>query len=346
METWQSPGALVRFLLVQAIVQWIRRRLMSGDIPLAALVAAVLAAWRELVASGEMSEQTLNRFGQLLHRFETFTAVRGAPMADDVSPAVAALFIDAHGRTRHGHVAPASLSTRHLRRSVLRMCFATARRLGLADSDPTRDIDLPPRVTGETRPLDEAEAVELRHAAEFTDRPTRHAAAAALALAGGFSGEIGHITPADVDLAAARVWMHGSSKTRPRWCPLDAWGTQVLASRAAHILAITPTGGDPRRLRFAVSPRNGTDEQIQARVCVALRDLLKRIGLGSDNAVRPASITACAGWETFARTGRIEAAALLLGMASLDSTAALIGHDWQPTTTGDDSTQDEGGRDA
>ncbi|MFD7980596.1 hypothetical protein [Streptomyces sp. NPDC059071] len=48
------------------------------------------------------------------------------------------------------------------------MCFASAHRLGLADTDPTRDIDLPPRVTGETRPLDEAEAVELRAAAEFT----------------------------------------------------------------------------------------------------------------------------------------------------------------------------------
>jgi hypothetical protein len=48
-------------------------------------------------------------------------------------------------------------------------------------------------VTSRTRPLNEAEAVELRLAAETTDRPTRHAAAAALALAGGFSGEIGHI---------------------------------------------------------------------------------------------------------------------------------------------------------
>ncbi|WP_157878834.1 integrase [Streptomyces sp. CT34] len=242
---------------------------------------------------------------------------------------VAGQFIDAYGRTRHGHVADASLSTRHLRRSVLRMCFATALSLGLTDADPTRDIRLPPRVVGETRPLDEAEAVELRHAADFGDRPTRHAAAAALALAGGFSGEIGHISPMDLDLPTARVWMHGSSKTRPRWCPLDAWGAQVLAARAHHIHATTP-GCELRRLRLAVSPRNGTCEQIQARVCVALRDLLKRIGLTADQAVRPASITAYAGWETFTRTHRIEAAARHLGMSSLDSTAALIGHHWRP----------------
>lgn len=338
VETWPSLGALVRFLLVQAAVQWIRRRLMADDIPLAALVTAVLAAWQELVANGEMSEQTLSRFGQLLHRFEAFAAVRGAPLADDVGPAVAGQFVDAHGRTRHGHAAPASLSTRHLRRSVLRMCFATARRLGCADTDPTRDLELPPRVTGETRPLDEAEAVELRLAAEFTDRPTRHAAACALALAGGFSGEIGHITPADLDLAAARVWMHGSTKTRPRWCPLDAWAVQVLATRADHLRAAAPPERDPGRLPLVVSARNGTAEQIQARVCVALRDLLKRIGLGADKTVRPASITAYAGWETFTRTGRIEAAALQLGMASLDSTAALIGHDWHTLSDLSDAT--------
>ncbi|MGW0825200.1 hypothetical protein [Streptomyces sp. NPDC002845] len=128
-------------------------------------------AWQDLVARGEMSEQTLSRFGQLLHRFEAFATVRGAPLVTDLTPAIAGQFVDAHGRTRHGHVAPASLSTRHLRRSVLRMRFSTARRLGLTDTDPARDLDLPPRVTGETRSLDEAEAVELRLAAEFTDPP-------------------------------------------------------------------------------------------------------------------------------------------------------------------------------
>ncbi|MEW1754581.1 hypothetical protein [Streptomyces angustmyceticus] len=306
---------------------------MADEVPLAAAVTAVLAAWQELVARGEMSPQTLSRFGQLLRRFEAFAAVRGAPLLADVDAAVAAQFIDAHGHTRHRHVAPASLSTRHLRRSVLRMCFATARRLALTDTDPTRDIDLPARLCGATRPLDEAEAVELRRAADFTDRPTRHSAAAALALAGGFSGEIGHIAPRDIDLACARVWMHGSAKTQPRWCPLDAWSAQVLAARAHHLHATAPPEQAPHRLRLAVSVRGGTDEQVQARVCVALRDMLKRIGLGADRSVRPASITAYAGRAVFTATGRIEVAARHLGMASLDSTAALIGYQWRAEAT-------------
>ncbi|QKV93014.1 integrase [Streptomyces sp. NA02950] len=306
---------------------------MAAEVPLAVAVVAVLTAWQDLVRRGEMSEQTLSRFGQLLRRFEAFAAARGAVLLAEADAALAAQFIDAHGRTRHRHIAPASLSTRHLRRSVLRMCFTTARRLALTDSDPTRDIDLPPRLCGATRPLDEAEAVELRRAAQFTGHPTRHAAAVALALAGGFSGEIGHIGPHHLDLVCARVWMHGSAKTRPRWCLLDAWGAQVVAARAHHIRTTAPPDTARHRLRLAVSPRNGTDEQVQARVCVALRDVLKRIGLGADTAIRPASITAYAGWETFTATGRIEVAARRLGMASLDSTAALIGHQWQAPTT-------------
>ncbi|MFJ7629811.1 hypothetical protein ACIQZN_25270 [Streptomyces sp. NPDC097595] len=316
---------------------------MAGDPTLADTVSEVLADWQDLVARGEMSEQTLSRFGQLLHRFEAFAVVRGTQLLGDLDTALAAQFIDAHGRTRHGKVAPASLPTRHLRRSVLRMCFTTARRLGLTDTDPTRDIDLPPRTTGETRPLDEAEAVELRRAAEFTHHATRHAAAAALALAGGFSGEIGHITPADLDLQTARVWLHGSTKTQPRWCPLDTWATHVLTARAHHIQATAPPGHDPLHLPLTVSSRNGTPEQIQARVCVALRDLINRIGLGADTAVRPASITAYAGRETLTRTRHIEAAARRLGMTSLDSTAALIGHNWRAHTDNNHTPAHNGG---
>ncbi|MER5729673.1 hypothetical protein ABT084_15255 [Streptomyces sp. NPDC002138] len=301
---------------------------MAGETSLPVCLARVLDAWQDLVAQGEMSEQTFGRFSQLLNRFEHYATAHGVLEFRAVGESLAAAFIDAHGRTRHGHVAPATAATRHLRRSVLRMCFTTARELQLIETDPTWHIDLPPRVKGSTRPLNDDETVALRRAAEFVERPTRHAAAAALALAGGFSGEIGHIRPADIDLGGHRVWMHGSTKTLPRWCPLDTWGLRVLGARNRYLERATAYGQTP----FAVSGRAGSDEQVQARVCVALRDLLKRIGLAADQAVRPASITAYAGWATFTRTGRIEAAARHLGMASLDSTAALIGHHWQTPT--------------
>ncbi|MCM8555476.1 hypothetical protein [Streptomyces sp. STCH 565 A] len=303
-------------------------------------VARVLEVWAAMAARGEMSPQTLSRFSQLLDRFVRFARARGAVELGAVTPGIAAMFVDAHGHTRQALVAPAAPATRHLRRSVLRMFYTTARELGLTDTDPTYGLELPPRTTGGTRPLSEDEAVALRHASEFTERPTRHAAAAALALAGGFSGEIGHVGPRHLDVARARVWLHGSTKTTPRWCPLDTWGLRVLTARSEHVHAAANSLYPQEALRLAVSPRTGNDEQIQARVCVALRDLLKAIGLGADKRVRPASVTAYAGAEALAATGRIEAAACLLGMSSLDSTAALIGHDWRTADTEETTPKD------
>lgn len=303
-----------------------------GDTPLAHAVDQVLIEWKLLTETGEMSAQTVAKFGLLLHRFRRYAATQDASTLTAVSPTIALLFINAHGRNRRGRIAPAGIATRHLRRSVLRMFFRTARGLGLTTDDPTRDIALPPRTPTGTRPLSDDEVVALRFAAEFVDRPTRHAATAALALAGGFSGEIGHISVADLDLKRHRVWVHGSHKTHARWCTLDRWGERVLTARAGLVTQpqrfATTTGLSPYPYKLAVSSIPGRDEQLQARVCVALTDLLRRIGLSADPNVRPASVTAYAGAETYARTGRIEAAAMHLGMCSLDSTAALIGHAW------------------
>ncbi|MER7805553.1 hypothetical protein ABTX71_35270 [Streptomyces parvulus] len=115
------------------------------------------------------------------------------------------------------------------------------------DTDPTRDIVLPSRPAGEVRALVEGEVVELRHRASFIDRPRRHGAAAALALAGGHSAEIGHIRVCDLDLEGRRVWMHGATKTDARWCSLDDWSLNVLAHRAKFVSA--------RQLRPELPPR-------------------------------------------------------------------------------------------
>lgn len=298
------------------------------DLPFASAVEQVLRAWAHMAEHGEMSVQTLDKFGLLLNRFRRYATARGARQVGDITPLLASGFIDAQGRTRHGRVSEAALATRHLRRSVLRICFRTARELAICVSDPTQDLNLPRRVRSGVRPLSEDEAVAVRHAAEFVERPTRHAAVAALALSGGHSGEIGHSVLADLDPERRRVWMHGSSKTAARWCPLDHWELRVLQTRGDLVRAQAPACEDPGGLKLAVSSRAGSDEQLQARVCVALTDLLHRIGLAADPAVRPASATAYAGWALFSRTGRIEDAALLLGLGSLDRTAAIIGHDW------------------
>ncbi|MFC5027865.1 hypothetical protein ACQFX6_17365 [Streptomyces sp. DSM 41987] len=169
----------------------------------------------------------------------------------------------------------------------------------------------------------------LRHHAGFITRPSRHAAAAALALAGGHSGEIGHTRIQDLDLVRGRVWIHGSSKTDPRWCLLDAWAGHVLAERARFVTAQQIHPDTAPFARLAVSSRHAADAAIQARVCVALGDLLGRIGLGGEPDVKPASITNRAAVEAFEATGHVEDAARRLGLRSLDRAAAAIGHTWR-----------------
>jgi hypothetical protein len=56
--------------------------------------------------------------------------------------------------------------------------------------------------------------------------------------------------------------------------------------------------------------------------------VLLRAGLAGDRRVRPASIAGWAGRRVFEESGRVEDAARVLGVRSLDSAARMIGLDW------------------
>ena len=62
---------------------------------------------------------------------------------------------------------------------------------------------------------------------------------------------------------------------------------------------------------------------------VVAGEVLALAGLGDDPAIRPASITAVAGVQAFEATRSIEAAAVRLGLGSLDSAARAIAWNWQ-----------------
>ncbi|MEU5425864.1 hypothetical protein AB0H73_09675 [Streptomyces olivoreticuli] len=302
---------------------------VGRDLSLTRALQHVIDVWQFMAERGELTEQTLDKFGLLLARLERYAHLRGALLLEDITPELAEDFVSAPGRSRHGHVTEAAVATMSLRRSVVRAAYRTLREEGLSDADPARDIRLPGRTTGGVRPLTVDEVIDLRHHASFCDRPSRHGAAAALALAGGHSGEIGHSQVKDLDAEGRRVWMHGSTKTDPRWCPLDDWGLATLLARARFVSARQLRAASVPSARLAVSDRHASDAALQARACVALADLLKRTGLAGKKDVKPASITAWAGLEAFEATGRIEDAARRLGLRSLDRAAAVIGHTWR-----------------
>ncbi len=280
-----------------------------------------------------MSLQSADKFALLAQRFIRYTAASGAASLGEVDRRIAEGFITARGKSRHGDVSDSALATQHLRRTVLRTLFRTARGLGLVETDPTMDIRLPPKTGQAARPLTDDEMQLVRRYAESRIHRTRHAAVVALADAGAHTGEIGHIALADLDLEHARVWVHGSTKTNPRWRPLDSWQVHVLSERAALLRSRHRDLADGD-ISLATSGR-GTDAQLQARVCVALNDVMTRAGLGDEADLRPASVTTHRAASVYAETGRIEDVAVCLGLASLDRAAAVIGYDWRTRTPGD-----------
>lgn len=286
---------------------------------LVSAVDTVVAAWS---VDGAMSNQTLDKFALLARRFARFAAAYDVTTLAGADYELVTKFVAAKGRSRHGTVTSAAVATMHNRRAALRAFFRTARRLGLALDDPTSEIDLPEREATAVRPLRDDEAALVRLFAEHAT-PTRHAATAALLLAGAHTSELGYIRITDLDTTANTVWAHGSSKHRPRHLTLDTWAQRVIGDRITYL---TGQGADPEAIVCTGS--DGSDAQRQARVCVTVRDVLTRAGLTGTPGIKPSSLTAHAALRVFDDTGLIEAAARLLGSNSLDGVAVLIGHQW------------------
>lgn len=283
-------------------------------------VDTVVAAW---TVDGAMSPQTLDKFALLARRFTRFAAAHDVTTLAGADTQLVTKFVAAKGRSRHGTVGAAAVATMHNRRAALRAFFRTARRLGLTLDDPTTDIDLPDREATTVRPLHDDEAALVRLFAEHAT-PTRHAATTALLLAGAHTSELGHIRITDIDTTNHTVWAHGSTKHRPRQLILDTWAQRVLTQRITHL---SEQGGNPETIVCTGS--EGSDAQRQARVCVTVRDVLTRAGLSTTPGIKPSSLTAHAARRAFDDSGRIEAAARLLGSGSLDGVATLIGYQWR-----------------
>ena len=220
-----------------------------------------------------------------------------------------------------------SVATMRLRRSTLRLLFRTARDLGLAEGDPTLDVVLPSRTNEAARPLTEFEVQRCRRAALEDLTSTRLAVPWALGEATARTAEIPHLRVGDLDLAAGRVWIHGSSNTQPRWGSLTPWGVAQLERH----LREHPTS-DNASLTYRGSENR---ESRRAHSSQAIRETLRRVGLTADPYARPASLAAWAGRQVLCATGRIDAVARALGMRSLDGAARFIGWDW--ITTNDDN---------
>jgi integrase/recombinase XerC len=267
-----------------------------------------------------LSTESLERLGDLMLRFSRF-AVRGARcrFAKDVTAEITQGFI--HARSRDGS-APA-VATMHLRRATVRLLFSEGRRLGLVRHDPTLDLELPPRSSLGARPLTDAEVALCRSYSITSLMETRQPAAWALAEATARSAEVARCHIRDLDLERGRVWLHGCSKTEPRWGEVSAWGRQQI-ERRLHVLH----GAAPDSLLICPTAQPGVSATSSASAAIA--DTLRRAGLHTEPDVRPPSVAAWAGAKAFVAGASIQDVARMLGIRSLDRAAAFIGFEWHP----------------
>jgi integrase/recombinase XerC len=254
------------------------------------------------------STESVQRAGPTIERFVKFCEGEKVASLPAIQPSDVESFVNS--RLESG--LPSGVSTRHNRRSALRLLFRLARRQGLIDSDPTIDVALPPRTSLPTRPLTDGEIELCRDIAWWTS--SRFAATWALAEATARGAELGAICVTDVDVCDRKVWIHGGSRTVPRNGSLTEWGIHALERRLVEV-------HDGPLVYQGSSIGNAR----QVATCRAIGIVLLRAGLAAEHDVRPSSVSAWVGRREFLKAGRIEDAASAMGVRSLDRAARLIG---------------------
>lgn len=273
---------------------------------------------RGLKESDDLSSQSQAKFLDLLDRFQKFLAASQVVSLTEVTRAHIELFTSAP--SADDPWADPAAATMYLRRSAVRLLFRLARESGFEVGDPTLDVTLPARARRPMRPLTDAEIAACRGASLHTLTETRLPAAWALAEATTRTSELPFILASDVELRTGTVWIDGSPRTQPRYGFLTTWGLQQLKRRLARLDEL----GENEAVIYEGN-RGGASGQASA--CAAIAWTLRRAGLKTDPAVRPASVAAWAGRHLFDDGAALEEVARRLGMRSLDRTASFIGLD-------------------
>jgi len=293
-------------------------------LPLAGQVEAVRARW---VASGDFSTQTLARACEIADRFAHRVTAQGLTTFAQVDAAHCQGFIDAP--TTAG--APPELTTRHSRRTALRMLFRTLRQVGLCDADPTLDLRLPARSVTAARPLSDVEVTLCRASARLGEAGAvslQRATAWALAETTAMTSEISRIRLSDVDDPHAPRWVQlpGTRRLDSRLGQLTDWGA-VIVARQLRVLAGQRAGAHTL-LTYRGRGVPGQDKA-QSATCNAIGAILDLAGLSTEPDIRPASVRNWAGRRLYDGGMPIEQVARRMGCWSLDTAATAIALTWR-----------------
>lgn len=299
------------------------RRALSVDSPrLDEAIVIIKELWQADVSAGDMSQQTCNRYCELVDRFQGFAARHGCHSLGDALT-IYPTWLDALGRDRSGRPAPPSLSVRHLRSCAVRALYHSARSLGWTTVHPpyvTREVN---STTRQGRPLVEPEFQTLRSIATAM-RHSRHGVAIAIGFSGGGTADIADMTVNHVDLDDGTLLLPGSRNVAERRVRIPGqWEYDTFTQRIRDLERF----GHSKDTGLVVR-RQGGDASRQAGAAIAISQVLTRAQLKSDPALKPASVCRWAALVAFETSGDISTAAALLGTRSLDTAASAIAWDW------------------
>lgn len=215
------------------------------------LARAVRVRWAE---SGDFTPATLDRCGEVVERFARRLHHQGVTGPEEITADHCVGFIDA--ATIKG--GPPELTTRHARRSALRMFFRTLRELGHPVGDPTLDIELPARSDRSARPLTDLEVTVGRASSRLTEagsRSLQRAVCWALGETTAVTSEISAVRVGDVDDPRAPRWVRD---TVPDGETRSALGPSHPAREVAPTRVMTPQSqGVPCGFGSRYEPRAG-----------------------------------------------------------------------------------------
>lgn len=264
-----------------------------------------------LQAQTELKPGSYRRYEVLLRNFVQFAQVVGGTSSpDDVSGELVHRFVNARIRGR-----PPSAGTTRTRKAAVRYLYRVLRREGLVAHDPTLDLQLL-KDTHTVFVLTDELVERCRFAATTAlSASDRYTATLAVLEAGASPGEAGCLAWTAV-ADDGETFAVEDRNGRTRRLATTNWGADVL--RRARPMASS---------EFVCVLRSTTYDSRRTSVTHVLREIYERAGVAQ---AEPRSVTAWCARRVFDETGSIEAAARIIGFESLDRTAQLIGHDWNP----------------
>lgn len=295
---------------------------------LAVVAATASARWVDRAARGSMTPSSASRYDRVFSSFVRFSRASGAHALEDLDTRLVCRFVRA---PLPGRVHP-SRSTSRFRLTVIRDAFDGFVDSGLAGENPAAGLRVDRAVSlVAPQPLIPDEVRRLRTVARLRPADTLRPATVELALLGLTHAEISKAVVSDLDLSSLGLMVGNGALRRLNALPINSGrvlSSSVDTRRRAARRQRRAWNPDQEPLALTRPLSTYPLESIAPTVSTNLTRALTAAGI-SRPGVRPRSLREYAANAAYARSGRIEDVATLLGIRSLDSARRLIDFEWQ-----------------